>query len=158
MFREMLRSRQALSGAECVDVLKRSLRGVLSVAGEDGYPYGMPMNHWYCEDDGHIYFHGGRMGHKIDAVAKDDRVSFCALDEGVRQAGDWALTFRSVVVFGRLRPVEDHARAMEISRQLSYKFTRDEAYIDEEIRRSGPGTLCLELIPEHMTGKRVKES
>ncbi len=158
MFRAMLRGKQALSEAECVDVLKRSLRGVLSVAGEDGYPYGMPMNHWYCEEDGHIYFHGGRKGHKIDAVAADDRVCFCALDDGFREEGEWALRFRSVVVFGRLRPVEDHERALEISRRLSRKFTRDEAYIEAEIRRSGPGTLCLELIPEHMTGKRVKES
>ena len=158
MFREMLRKKQALSEAECVEVLKASLRGVLSVAGEDGYPYGMPMNHYYCEDDGHIYFHGGMKGHKIDAIARDDRVSFCAMDDGFRREGEWALNFRSVIVFGRLRPVADHDRAIDISRRLSYKFTQDEAYIDEEVRRSGPRTLVLELIPEHITGKRVNEA
>ena len=158
MFREMLRKNKQLSEGECVEVLTASLRGVLSVTGEDGYPYGMPMNHYYCPEDGHIYFHGGRKGHKIDAIRADDRVSFCTWDEGVREAGDWALNFRSVVVFGRLKEVADHDRAMEISRRLSHKFTDDERYIDDEIRRSGPGTLCLELIPEHMTGKRVKES
>ena len=158
MFREMLRKNKQLSEGECVEVLTASLRGVLSVLGEDGYPYGMPMNHYYCPEDGHIYFHGGRKGHKLDAVRADDRVSFCAWDEGVREEGDWALSFRSVVVFGRIREVADHDRAMEISRRLSHKFTDDEQYINDEIRRSGPGTLCLELIPEHMTGKRVKES
>lgn len=158
MFREMMRRQQALSREECVEVLKDSLRGVLSVTGDGGYPYGMPMNHWYCEEDGHIYFHGGKRGHKIDAIARDDRASFCVLDEGFRREGEWALNFRSVIVFGRLRPVEDHGRAMEISRRLSYKFTRDEQYIEEEIRRSGPHTLCLELVPEHMTGKRVNEA
>ena len=155
MFREMTRKKQQLTDAECAEVLKGTLRGVLSVPGDDGYPYAVPMNHFYCEQDGHIYFHGGRQGYKLDALRRDDRACFCTYDDGFRREGEWALNIRSVVVFGRVRIVEDHDRAMEISRQLSYKFTRDERYIEEEIRRSGPATLCLELIPEHMTGKRV---
>lgn len=158
MFREMMRVKQQLPEQECIEILKQEPRGVLSVLGDDGYPYGMPMNHWYCEADGHIYFHGGKKGHKIDAIAACDKASFCVYDQGYRREGEWALNIRSVIVFGRICPVEDHERAIEISRQLSYKFTQDEAYIDAEIQRSGPGTLCLELIPEHMTGKRVNES
>ena len=158
MFRPMTRKNKQLPDEECVDILKRELRGVLSVIGDDGYPYGMPMNHYYNEEDGHIYFHGGRKGHKLDAIAACDKASFCVYDSGWREEGDWALNIRSVIVFGRIRPVEDHEKAMDISRRLSYKFTRDEDYIAQEIRRSGPGTLCLELIPEHITGKRVKES
>lgn len=158
MFRPMTRKNKQLPDSECVDILKRELRGVLSVIGDDGYPYGMPMNHYYNEEDGHIYFHGGRKGHKLDAIAACDKASFCVYDSGWREEGDWALSIRSVIVFGRIRPVEDHEKAMDISRRLSYKFTRDEDYIAQEIRRSGPGTLCLELIPEHITGKRVKES
>ena len=61
------------------------------------------------------------------------------------------------IVFGRLRIVEDHARALDISRRLSYKFTDDEAYINYEIEKSGPGVLVFELIPDHMTGKLVNE-
>ena len=37
---------------------------VLSVLGDDGYPYGMPMNHWYCEAEGKLYFHSGMKGHR----------------------------------------------------------------------------------------------
>lgn len=158
MFREMIRKNKQLSDAECAEVLKGTLRGVLSVQGDDGYPYAVPMNHYYCEEDGHIYFHGGRVGYKLDALRRDDKVCFCTFDDGWREEGDWALNIRSVVVFGRVRVVEDHDRAMDISRRLSYKFTQDEQYIADEIRRSGPGTLCLELIPDHMTGKRVKEA
>ena len=158
MFREMIRKNKQLSREECAEVLRTALRGALSVQGDDGYPYAIPMNHWYCEEDGHIYFHGGPKGYKLDALRRDDKACFCTWDEGWREEGDWALNIRSVVVFGRVRVVEDHDRAMEISRQLSYKFTRDEQYIADEIRRSGPATVCLELIPDHMTGKRVKES
>ena len=63
MFREMLRKKQLLTQEECLAILKNEPRGVLSVLGDDGYPYGMPMNHFYCEADGKIYFHGGRKGH-----------------------------------------------------------------------------------------------
>ena len=158
MFREIVRRKQALSREECIEILKNEPRGVLAVLGDGGYPYALPINHWYCEEDGLLYFHSGKTGHKIDALLACDKVSFCVYDQGYRREGEWALNINSVIVFGRVRMIEDHARALEISRQLSYKFTRDEAYIQKEIERSGPGVLCFELIPEHMTGKRVNEA
>lgn len=158
MFRKMARANKAIPEAECLEILKNELRGVLSVLGDDGYPYGVPINHYYCPEDGHIYFHSGRAGHKIDALKACDKASFCVYDQGFRREGEWALNIKSVIVFGRLKIVEDHEKAIDISRQLSYKFTRDEDYIDREIQRSGPGVLCFELIPEHMTGKLVNES
>ena len=157
MFRELMRKKQALTFEECAEVLKNTRRGVLSVAGDDGYPYGVPINHLYSDEDGHLYFHSGREGHKIDALRRCDKASFCVMDEGVREAGNWWLTFRSVIVFGRLRIVEDHERALELSRRLSLLFTDDRAYIEEEIQKSGPAVLCFELIPEHVCGKRVNE-
>ena len=158
MFRKMLRSKQALSQEDCAQVLRQEMRGVLSVLGDDGYPYGMPMNYLYDETNGCLYFHGGRFGHKIDALRRCDKASFCVYDGGYRREGEWALNIRSVIVFGRLRPVTEEARAMDISRKLSYKFTADENYISEEILRAGPRTLGWEPIPEHITGKLVNES
>ena len=158
MFREMMRKKQALSEAECLEILAREPRGVLSVLGEDEYPYGMPMNFWLDPDSGHLFFHGCKQGHKIDALRRHDKVSFCVYDEGYRREGEWALNIKSVIVFGRMKPVEDYERAMEVSRKLSYKYTQDSAYIEHEIIQSGPGTLCLELVPEYMTGKLVNES
>ena len=157
MFREMLRKKQQLSQRECVDILKTQLRGVLSVLGDDGYPYGMPINHYYCEADGKLYFHSGRYGHKIDAIRRCDKASFCTYDEGFRREGEWALNIRSVIVFGRMRVVEDRERAIELVRKLSYKYTDDETYIEGEIKKTGKIVLVYELIPEHMTGKLVNE-
>ncbi len=158
MFREMIRKKQQLTEAECIDILRREPRGVLSVLGDDGYPYGMPMNHYYHEADGKLYFHGGKKGHKIDAIMRNSKASFCVYDPGIREEGEWFLRIRSVIVFGRIEIVEDPQKTYEISRLLSYKFTKDEAYIDHEIRYSGPNTLMFALVPEHMTGKLVKES
>ena len=60
MFRPMRRWKQQLSDAECIAILEKEPRGILSVLGDDGYPYGIPMNHWYCEADGKLYFHGAK--------------------------------------------------------------------------------------------------
>lgn len=157
MFREVARKKQVISREQCIEILKNELRGVLAVNGDDGYPYALPINHYYNEEDGHLYFHSGRVGHKIDALRRDGRASFCCYDKGFIKPGDWALNIRSVIVFGSVRIVENHARAIEISRKLSYKFTSDEAYIENEIAHSGSAVLVFELIPEHMTGKIVNE-
>ncbi|MBR1780629.1 MAG: pyridoxamine 5'-phosphate oxidase family protein [Oscillospiraceae bacterium] len=158
MFRDMLRKKQALSQEEILTLLREQPRGVLSVLGDDGYPYGMPMNFWYCEEDGRLYFHGGRLGHKIDALRRCDKASFCVYDQGYRREGEWALNIKSVIVFGRVSFVADQERAMYLSRQLSYKYTQDQDYIEHEVQASGPGTLCFSLTPEHITGKLVNES
>ena len=157
MFREVVRKKQALTKEECVSILKNTRRGVLSVLGDDGYPYGLPINHWYDEKDGKIYFHSGKAGHKIDALKRCGKASFTVLDDGEKKDGEWWLTFRSVIVFGRVEFVEDQEKALGISRSLSLVFTSDEEYIAREIRDSGPAVLCFALVPEHMTGKRVTE-
>ncbi len=158
MFREMVRIRQRISDEECIEILKKEPRGVLSVLGDDDYPYGMPLNHYYCEEDGKLYFHGGKSGHRIDALRRHDKVSFCVCDAGFRRDGEWALNIRSVIVFGRVEFVEDREKTLEISRRLSRKFTDDEAYIEGEVQRAGPRTLLIALVPEHMTGKLVNEA
>lgn len=158
MFRPMLRKKQQLPEEECLELLKREPRGVLSVLGDEGYPYGVPINHYYCPEDGRLYFHSGKTGHKIDAIRQMDKASFCVYDSGFRREGEWALNIRSVIVFGRIEMVEDTARIYEIARRLSRKFTDDENYIEQEIARSGPGTLMFALNIEHMTGKLVNES
>jgi nitroimidazol reductase NimA-like FMN-containing flavoprotein (pyridoxamine 5'-phosphate oxidase superfamily) len=158
MFRELVRKKQHIPEEECIAILKQELRGVLSVLGDDDYPYGMPINHYYSEEDGKIYFHGGKTGHKIDAIHRHDKASFCVYDQGYREPGDWALNIRSVIVFGRIEIVEDMEQILRISRLLSYKFTKDEEYIEHELTHAGPRTLLFALVPEHMTGKRVKEA
>ena len=159
MFRKMARIREQIPNEECIEILKTQLRGVLSVLGDDDYPYGFPINHYYCEEDGKLYFHGGTKGHRIDAMRNHGKASFCVLDEGrPEQEGGWALRFRSVIVFGRLEEVEGHDRAIEITRALCHKFTSDEDYIEKEIENAGARTMVVCLTPEHMTGKTVLES
>ena len=157
-FREMMRIRQQLPQEECIQILKQELRGVLSVLGDGDYPYGMPLNHFYCEEDGKLYFHSGKKGHRIDAMRRHDKASFCVYDSGFRKEGEWALNIKSVIVFGRIEFIEDQETINRIAEKLSRKFTDDDAYIQREIKQSGPATLMFALVPEHMTGKIVNEA
>jgi nitroimidazol reductase NimA-like FMN-containing flavoprotein (pyridoxamine 5'-phosphate oxidase superfamily) len=158
MFRDMMRFKQQLTKEECIKILKEEPRGVLSVLGDDDYPYGMPINQYYCEEDGKLYFHSGMKGHKIDAMKRHDKASFCVYDNGFRREAEWALNIKSVIVFGRIEIIEDRDKIYDIARKLSYKFTDDETYIEKEIKYSGPRTLMFALVPEYMTGKIVNEA
>ena len=158
MFRELTRKKQQLSPEESIEILKQEPRGVLSVNGDDGYPYGMPMTPWYNEADGCLYFHGGKKGHKIDAIRACGKASFCVMDQGFRREGEWALNIKSVIVFGQIEILTDHEKAIDITRRLSLKYTADIDFIEREILESGKNTLVFRLIPEHITGKLVNES
>ena len=160
-FRPMRREKQALSTQEIREVLRTAKRGVLAMTGDGGRPYCVYVNPFYDEDTGRLYFHGGKAGHKVDALRRDPRACFTAIDEGTHDASRtpaWALTFRSVVVFGRIEFVDDHEEALEICRKLCRRFPMDEAAIEEEIRRAGAAVLVFALVPEHITGKRVHEA
>jgi len=158
MFRELRKKNQMLFDEECVELLKNETRGVLSVLGDDDYPYGMPMNHWYNEEDGKIYFHCGNLRHRLDALKKHDKVSFCVYNQGVHNEGEWALHVKSVIVFGRIEILDNMEQIIDITTKLSHRFTLDDEYIKKEIELYGHRTLLLQLTPEHMCGKSVTEA
>lgn len=158
MFRELTRKNKQISSDDCIEILKTETRGVLSVIGDGGYPYGMPMNHFYNEADGKIYFHCGKAGHRLDALKRDGRVSFCVYDRGHKNLDEWAFKVKSVIIFGKIQIVDDMDRIIEISTRLSHKFTQDDEYIKNEIEKYAAGTLLLVLTPEHICGKVVTEA
>ena len=158
MFRDIVRIKRKIPQEDCIRILEEELRGVLSVIGDEGYPYGMPLNHYYNKEDGKLYFHSGKKGHRTDAMRRHDKASFCVYDSGFQKEGEWALNIKSVIVFGRIEFIEDQETINRIAEKLSRKFTDDDDYIQTEIERSGPGTLMFALVPDHISGKIVNES
>ena len=158
MFRPMRRCGQQLKLNECIEILKAEPRGVLSLLGDNGYPYGIPMDHWYCEQDGKLYFHGAKNGHKIDSLQSCDKVSYCVYDKGFRKEGEWALNIRSVIVFGRMHPVADTRQAETICAASAGNSLMIQTISTMRSNIFFPIVLCLELTPEHITGKLVNES
>ncbi len=158
MFRDLIRKNKKITEEECINLLRNEIRGVLSVQGDNGYPYGMPMNHFYDEENEKIYFHCGKVGHRLDSLKKDNKVSFCVYDKGFRKDGDWALNVKSVIVFGKIEIIDDMEKVISVCEKLSYKFTDDTEYIQNEIKNYADKTLILELTPENICGKIVNES
>lgn len=156
-FRKLLRKNQALSHEECVKILRSALRGTLAVNGDDGYPYALPINFYYDEETAKIFFHSGKVGHKTDCIKKSNKVCFTVIDEGVKKEGEWWLTFHSVVIFGKIEQIEEPSAIEQLSKKLSYRFTKDEEYIQKEIEKYAPATVMLALSIEDMQGKIVRE-
>lgn len=155
MFRKMRRYKQELSSKESIDMLINEPRGVLALLGDDGYPYALPMSHAYS--DGKIYFHGVKEGHKNDAVKRYSKASYCVVDKGIKNEGEWWYTFKSVIVFGKLRILEDRNEKIEKLRYLGNKFFPTPEDTENEIKRLLDRTEVYELTIEHISGKRTVE-
>ena len=158
MFREMRRSPQALTREEIVDLLKKETRGVLSVQGDDGYPYGVPINHYYDEETGRLYFHGAAFGHRVDAIRRNPKVSYCVFGQDYQKEGDWAKYVKSVVIFGQAELIEELDEVIRWSRKLCDKFPCPPEYADHEIRKDAARTLCFAIRIEDIHGKLVHEA
>lgn len=156
MFRKMRRYKQELSWQECIDVLINEPRGVLALHGENGYPYAIPMNYIYI--DGKLYFHCAKEGHKIDALSKENRASFCVMDKGFKKQNEWAWNIKSVVIFGRIRKIESAKETLEIVRKLGLKYYPTTESVEKEINKAMEKVQILEMTVDHMTGKLVNES
>jgi len=158
MFRKMRRNPQAISHEEMVDLLRSETRGVMSVQGDDGYPYGFPINHYYDEEANKIYIHGANFGHRVDAVKKDPKVSYCVFGQDSQKEGDWAKYVKSVIVFGKAELVEDKDEIMRVCRLLCNKFPCTPEYIESEIAKDTDRTLVIAINIEDMNGKLVHEA
>jgi hypothetical protein len=158
MFRKMRRSPQALTREEIVEVLKKETRGVLSVQGDDGYPYGVPINHYYDEETNKLYFHGANFGHRVDAIKRDPKVSYCVFGQDYQKEGDWAKYVKSVIIFGKAELIEEQEEIKKWSRKLCDKFPCPPEYVEAEIEKDAARTLCFSIAIEDMNGKLVHEA
>ncbi|MDD6282598.1 MAG: pyridoxamine 5'-phosphate oxidase family protein [Oribacterium sp.] len=157
-FRKMRRFKQEITEAECIEVLKNAPRGVMAFHGENGYPYAIPLNQFYNEEDGKLYFHGAKEGLKLDLMAADNKVCFTVMDQGYRKQGDWALTIQSVICLGHLEIVEDKAAALAILRKLALKYYPTPEAAENEVIKDGARANMLVMTIDRMTGKRVHEA
>lgn len=156
MFREMRRKAQQLPNNEAIQILESCTSGVLAVAGDDGYPYAVPLS--YAYDDGKIYFHFATEGHKLDAIKRNDKASFCVIhtDEVIQET--FTTQYRSVIVFGRAKILTDDKEKRRALECLVEKYSPN--FISQgaaSIERNWDKFCAGELRVEHMTGKAAKE-
>ena len=155
MFREMRRNKQALTAEEIAEILKRNTSGVLAVNGDGGYPYAVPLSYVYL--DSKLYFHCAGTGHKLDSILRDDKVSFCVIDQDQVVGEEYTTYFRSVVAFGQARVLEGAEKLRPLV-ELCEKYYPGHL---EQARQKAEGdrkTVCIvEVAIEHVTGKTAME-
>lgn len=157
MFREMRRKKQQLSQKEAETVLRRGTSGVLAVSGDDGYPYAVPLSYVY--EDGKLYFHCAREGHKLDAIRACDKASFCVIDKDEIVPDKFTTYFRSVIAFGKVRVIEDSSEKRASLASLARRYCAEvpQEMHEKEINSSFERLHMLEMTIEHMTGKQAIE-
>jgi nitroimidazol reductase NimA-like FMN-containing flavoprotein (pyridoxamine 5'-phosphate oxidase superfamily) len=156
MFRAMRRSGQQLPWEEALEILKNGETGVLAVLGDEGYPYAVPLNYALVEDC--LYFHCARDGHKTDAVRKNAKVSFCVVEKDTVVPPIFATDYRSAIVFGRARMVEEDALKRKALLALVEKY--GPAHREEGVREmetEWDRVTIVEIRIEHLTGKEASK-
>ena len=157
MFRAIRKKKNEMDIEAAKALLLSGRRGVFAINGDNGYPYAIPINYVYDADDGKIYFHGAKAGHKIDAIRTCDKVCFTVYGNETVKEEAWAPFMQSVVVFGRCRLVEPGERAVALLKKFAMKYYPDEQLADAEIARAGKAAQMFEIEIEHLSGKEVQE-
>lgn len=153
MFRNMRRSERQLDSKSSENILMEQNHGVLSVHGDGGYPYGVPVNYAYF--DGKIYIHGtARESHKADSIRKNGNVCFTVVSEHELEAESFAVNYASVIVFGRAGIIEEKEEILSsmpaVMEGLAPGMEKKAKQLCEQMVDS---LIMIEITPEHITGK-----
>lgn len=157
MFRGIRRIKNEIGIEDCKELLKTCKRAAFSVNGDDGYPYTIPINYYYSEEENRIYFHSAKAGHKIDSIQKDNKVCFTVWGNEYKDEGDWAYRLSSCVVFGRASLITDPLLIEDKIRTFALKYYPTVQEVDEEIARSLKNVQLVAIDIEHIAGKKVHE-
>ncbi len=151
----MRRFKQQISDEASKKILCASTNGILSLTNADGSPYGVPLSFAY-DGNSSIYFHSAVTGHKIDCINHNSRCSFCVVAQDKIVPEEFTSYFRSVIVNGRIKVVDDDSEIMKGLLLLCDKYSPG---IDSssEINKCISHVKILRLDIETMTGKEAIE-
>lgn len=154
MFREMRRTKNQLPREEAVEILKTGSNGILALDGDNGYPYAVPLSYVY--DDNKIYFHcTAQGGHKLDALQRNAKVSFCVVAVDDVRPAEFSTLYRSAIAFGHARIVTDREEKQQDLELLTKKYSPD--FIEkarETIKAERDIVALVEIQIDHLTGKK----
>ena len=151
--REMRRKDKEIGIDGAINLLTESEFGVLSTVGNDGQPYGVPLN--YAYKDNCIYFHCTLTGHKIDNIDNNPKVSFCAVGNTKVLPSEFSTDYESAVAFGVASEVQGTERYNALVLLLE-KFSPD--FMEEGkkyIEKLDKATKVIKIEIQHMSGKKA---
>lgn len=111
----------------------------------------------YCNSK--LYFHGAKSGHKIDAISKCSKASFCVIDQDNIIPEEYTTYFRSVIVFGNIHILENEIEIKKAIDDLAKKYypSDNKTGRNVEIKKEWERLCMIEFSIEHLSGKEAIE-
>lgn len=151
--KELRRKDKQTSNEEALELLVRAEYGILSTAGADGQPYGIPLNYVYR--DGILYFHCALVGHKLDNLEENPKVSFCVVEDVEILPAEFSTHYVSVVALGVASEAMEEERTNGLLWLLE-KYSPD--YMEEGMKYSqkmDKATKVIKIAIQHLVGKKA---
>jgi nitroimidazol reductase NimA-like FMN-containing flavoprotein (pyridoxamine 5'-phosphate oxidase superfamily) len=148
MFKAMRRKDRELTRDAALEILNKGKYGVMALAGEDGYPYGVPLH--YVLIDGDVYFHSAAEGgHKTECFTHNPKASFTVIETKN------SIKARSAILFGTIEMVPD--MRITVVEKLVEKFVPKFAWkmAKAGIQAAKDNLIAYRLKPEHITAKFI---
>lgn len=147
-----------LSKKEIDDVLKSEQVGRIATHNENGYPYIVPVHYIVCDEK--IYIHGLIKGQKISNLSANNKVGFEvdsmeAIIPDNENPCDTNTAFKSVIILGTAKMIEDRATKEKILHAIVEKYTPQLSHLSfpENMMKA---TGIIEIEPIEITGKYYK--
>jgi nitroimidazol reductase NimA-like FMN-containing flavoprotein (pyridoxamine 5'-phosphate oxidase superfamily) len=156
---QLRRADRVMSEQRALEMLARGFSGQLATVGEDGYPYCIPL--LYLWMDGELYVHtGSARGHFRANVDREPRICFeidepdQVFDYG-RFECDSGLAYQSVILFGRIRVIEDPAAKQRFCEALMAKYGKPDTARPKGFFPRLDIITVYAISIERMTGKEM---
>lgn len=160
MVHSMRRTDRAITDTETIErIIRDGKYTVIALAGDDG-PYAVTLSYGYDAENRRLYFHAAHQGRKIELITRDPRACATVVVEHGYTQGECEHPFESVVMFGRMRVVDDADEKLHAIHILVEHLEDDaEGYWASRSwqladRLKGFSALVFEI--EEMTAKRGK--
>ena len=152
---KMRRFKQQIPESEAKEILRKATNGVLCLMDKDNRPYGIPMS-FIFDGELSVYFHCALTGRKIECIKHNPNACFTIIDQDDIHPEEFTTYFRSVIVEGIIRIIEDREEMIEALKLLSTKYSPG-IDCEPEIEKGIDRVKILKLELDSIIGKEAIE-
>lgn len=150
------KDREIIDRSEMIEVIKSGQYAVMALCRESE-PYVVSLSYGFDEATDTFYFHGAAEGQKIEFIKSNPKACLTVVQDKGYQDGHCTHAYRSVIVRGRMVPVDDREeRVSGIKFMIAHleKDSEKQLRLIEESNKVWRGTQMFKLEIESMTCKQ----
>lgn len=134
------------------EVVDKCEYAFLSMAAEDGTPYGLPIT--IVRDGRNVYFHSAMEGRKVRCLRENPRVCLTCVRNTEIQQDRFTTLYECAVAFGTASEVAEEAEKIEVLRILCQRHTpANMEGFDKAIEKSLARTAIWKIAVQEISGK-----